>query len=182
MFECKYKFEIEDSVVSAKYVYKSQRRKQDKVIAILIPILMVCIVAMLIYDIVTNHSVIWDVILLVALVVLESLYIAIPVVLVRSQKKSYKKQNLGDMDYLLVQINDTLCTEKMFKDEKEVAQNVHNLKQLTSYLEDESRIVLVFNNIEYVCLRKNSITGDAEKLKTHLQKTMSKNLNKKPTK
>ena len=52
MFECKYKYELEDSVISAKYVYKSQKRKQDKVIAILIPILMLCMVAMLIYDIV----------------------------------------------------------------------------------------------------------------------------------
>ena len=74
MFECKYKYELEDSLTSAKYVYKSQKRKQDKVIAILIPILMVAMVAMLIVDIVTGNSYLLDIVLLVALVVLEIVY------------------------------------------------------------------------------------------------------------
>ena len=34
MFECKFKYELEDSLVSAKYIYKSQKRKQDKIIAL----------------------------------------------------------------------------------------------------------------------------------------------------
>ena len=48
MFECKYKIEEKDCVTCAKYVYKSQKRKQDKIIAVLIPILFVAIIAMLI--------------------------------------------------------------------------------------------------------------------------------------
>ena len=92
MFECKYKYELEDSIVSAKYVYKSQKRTQDKVIAILIPILMVCMVAMLVFDIVKGNSFVWDIVLLVALVVLEAMYLIIPIMLVKSQKKSYNKQ------------------------------------------------------------------------------------------
>ncbi len=174
MFECKYKYELEDSVISAKYVYKSQKRKQDKVIAILIPILMLCMVAMLIYDIVSGRSYIWDIILLVALLVLEIMYIVIPLMLVRSQKKSYNQQNLGDMDYLHVVIDNNLCTETMVKDEQEVAKNVHSLKSLTSFLEDDNRLILVFNKVEYVCLRKDALTGGLDKLKAHLEKCMAK--------
>ena len=73
MFKCKYKFEMEDSVTCAKYVYKSQKRKQDKIIAILIPILMVAMIAMMIFDIIAGNSYVWDIVLLVSLVILEIL-------------------------------------------------------------------------------------------------------------
>lgn len=174
MFECKYKYELEDSIISAKYVYKSQKRKQDRVIAILIPILMVAMVAMLVFDIVKGNSFVWDIVLLVALVVLEIMYMIVPIMLTNSQKKYFKKQNLDDMDYLLVKIEEHICSETMFKDDKEVAKNIHNLKTLTSYLEDNDRIILVFNKVEFVCLRKQNIIGGVEKLKSHLAKIMSK--------
>ena len=62
MFECKFKYELEDSIISAKYIYKSQKRKQDKIIAVLIPLLMVCMVAMLVYDIIKGNSYVWDIV------------------------------------------------------------------------------------------------------------------------
>ena len=52
---------------------------------------------------------------------------------------------------------------------------MHNLKSLTRYLEDGERLVLVFNKVEFVCIRKNELTGGLEKLKSHLEKIMSKN-------
>ena len=174
MFECKYKFELEDMLVSAKYVYKSQKKTKDKVIAILIPILMVAVVAMLVVDIVSQKSIVWDVILLVALVVLEIMYILIPVMLISSQKKAYKKQNMQDISYMLVKIDGNICTEQAFKGEEIIGNNIHNLKSLTSYIEDDKRLILVFNQMEYVCMHKDKITGDITKLKEHLQKIMSK--------
>lgn len=179
MFECKFKYELEDSLVSAKYVYKSQKRKQDKIIAILIPILLVCMVGLMIYDIVKGNSIVWDVVLLVALVVLEIMYLIIPVMLVSSQKKSFYKQKVDETDLMIVKINDTSCVETLMKDEKEVSQSIHSLKQLTSYLEDNNRLILVFNNVEYVCIRKENLTGGIEKLRAHLEKTMSKTANGK---
>ena len=165
MFECKYKFELEDSLISAKYVYKSQRRKMDKVITALIPILIVIMAAMLTYDIVKKRSLVLDIILLVALIVLEALYLIVPLLLARSQKKSYYKQKLDEMDYLYIKIEDNLCTETLFKDEQEVAKNIHSLKSLTSYLEDNSRLILVFNKIEFVCIKKDNLKGSLDKLK-----------------
>lgn len=180
MFECKYKLELEDCITSAKYVYKSQKRKKDKIVAILIPVLMVAMAGMLIYDIIAHKIIIWDVVLLIALLVLEVMYIIIPIMLVSSQKKSFKKQNLANMEYLHVKIDDNLCVETLFKDDKEMAKNIHNLKLLTSYIEDKNRLILVFNNVEFVCIRKGSLTGGLDKLKQHLEKTMSKhNKNKK---
>ena len=178
-FECKYKFELTDSIFGAKQVYKSQKRTQDKIIAVLIPILFALMLAMLIYDVVKKRSVIWDSILLVALFVLELMYVLIPVMLVNSQKKSFKKQKLDEMDHLLIKIEDNICTETMFKSGAEVAKNVHNLKTLTSYIEDNDRLVLVFNKIEFVVIRKANLNGDLNKLKNYLNKCMLKTSKKK---
>ena len=179
MFECKFKYELEDSIVSAKYIYKSQKRMQDKIIAILIPILMICMIVMLVYDILKGRSFVWDIVLLVALLALEIMYLIIPLMLVKSQKKNYLKQNIDSMDYIHIKIQDTTCVETLIKDEKVVSQNTHNLKTLTSYLEDGKRLILVFNKVEFVCLRKANITGDLNKLKALLEKTMSKVVNRK---
>ena len=179
MFECKFKYELEDSLVSAKYVYKSQKRKQDKFIAILIPILLCLMIAMMIYDIVVGNSFIWDIILIVALIVLEVLYLIIPLMLVRSQKKTFYKNKVDETDFMLIKIDDSTCVETLIKNDQEVSKNIHALKQLTSYLEDKDRLILVFNNVEYVCLRKSALTGDVEKLKNLLNKTMSKVANGK---
>ena len=157
MFECKYKFEVEDCVKCAKYVYKSQKRKQDKIIAILIPILMVAMIGMLIYDIIAKKNFMWDIILIVALAILEGMYLIIPFMLVRSQKKSYKKQNFASMDYLQIKIDENSSVETLHKDGKEVARNVHNLRNLTSYLEDSEVLVMVFNKVEYVCIKKDKL-------------------------
>ena len=179
MYECKYKLELKDCVQCAKYVYKSQKRKQDKIVAVLIPILMVGMIAMMVYDIIKNRNIVWDIVLLVALLVLEVLYIVMPIMVVRSQKKSFKKQNLGDMDFVHIKIDENLCVETLWKDEKEVAKNIHNLKLLTSYIEDKERLILVFNNVEFVCLRKAYLVGDINKLKQHLAKAMAKSNVKK---
>ena len=78
------------------------------------------------------------------------------------------------MDYIHIIIDDNSCVETLFKDEEEKAKNTHPLKMLTSYLEDNERLILVFNKVEFVCLRKQNIVGDLNKLKSHLTKTMSK--------
>lgn len=179
MFECKFKYELEDSLISAKYIYKSQKRTQDKVIAILVPILMLCMIGMLVYDILKGKAFVWDVILLCALAVLEVMYLIIPLMLVRSQKKSYYQNKVDELDYIHITITDNVCEEKFFKDEQEVSKIEHNLRTLTSYFEDETRLILVFNKVEYSCLRKANITGDIKKLKTLLEKRMSKAINKK---
>ena len=175
MFECKFKCELDDCIQSAKYVFKSQRRKQDKVIAILIPILMICMVAMLIFDIVNKKSFVWDIILLTALIVLQVMYILIPIMLVNSQKKAYKKQDLANMDYLHITITQKECIEEMYKNNDVVSKSMHSLRFLTSYLEDETRIILIFNKVEFVCIKKEFLTGGENQLKEHLKNVMKKN-------
>jgi hypothetical protein len=175
MFECKYKCELEDCLKCAKYVYKSQRRKQDKAVAVLLPILMVCMVAMLIFDIVTRKSIIWDILLLGALAVLQIMYILIPVMVVSAQKKAYNKQNFKDMDYLLITITQKDCVEEVYKNNEVISKNSHSLRYLTSYLEDEDSIILIFNKVEFVCVKKQHLKPSDFQLKEHLKNVMKKN-------
>jgi hypothetical protein len=121
----------------------------------------------------------WDIILIVALAILEGMYLIIPFMLVRSQKKSYKKQNFASMDYLQIKIDENSSVESLHKDGEEVARNVHNLRNLTSYLEDSEVLVMVFNKVEYVCIKKDKLVGDLNKLKAHLEKVMAKTVNNK---
>lgn len=174
MFECKYKLELNDCLKCSKYVYKSQKRKQDKIIAILIPILMVCVIGMLVYDVFKNRALVWDIVILVALVMLEIMYLLIPLMLIKSQKKSYQKQNLGEMDYLHIKIDDKSCTEELYKNGEVVAKNNHSLKLLTSYVEDATSITLIFSNVEFTCIKKEFLVGDLNRFKNHIQKSMKK--------
>lgn len=174
MFECKYKLELSDCLKCSKYVYRSQKRKQDKVIAILLPVLLVMSIGMLIYDVVTKRSLVWDIVVLVALVLLQIMYLLIPLMLIKSQKKSYEKQGLAEMDYIRIKIDEKSCVEEIVKNEEIVAKNSHNLKLLTSYVEDETIITLIFSNVEFVCIKKEFLVGDLNKLKNTLQKAMRK--------
>ena len=105
---------------------------------------------------------------------MKILYLIIPIMLGRSQKKSFEKQNIAEMDYIFIEIDNNSCVESLYKDEQVLSTNTHALRQLTSYFEDANRLILVFNKVEYVCLRKENITGDVDKLKAHLEKIMSK--------
>lgn len=174
MFECDYKFELEDSITCSKYVYKSQKRKRDKIIAVMIPILIVGMIGLLILDLAFKKPIVWDIILLVALVALQIMYALIPRMLVRAQKKAYYSQKLDEMDNLHIKIEDNICIEILQKDGQEMAKNVHNLRQLTSYIEDNDRLILIFNQVEFTNIPKAKLKGDINKLKAHLEKIMSK--------
>ena len=174
MFECNYKFELDDNIKCAKYVYNSQKRKQDKVIAIMLPILMVAMIAMLIVDIVNKKNVIWDVAPLVMLGVLQTMYLTMPLMVVKQTKKSYVQQKLNDMDSIKIVINDNQCNMTFVKDGVELEPKTLHLKMLTSYIEDQGNIVLVFNKLEYVLIKKAHLKGDIKKLRALLEKAMSK--------
>jgi len=176
MFECKFKYELEDSLTSAKYIYKSQRRTQDKVIAVLIPVLLACMIGMLVYDIIKHNSIVWDIVLLVALTALQVMYLLMPLFLIKSQKKAFISHKINELDYNLITIDNSKCVEALYKGEEVIAKNEHSLKHLTSYFEDNVRLVLVFNKMEYVVLRKENVKGGLIKLKALLEKTMNKSI------
>ncbi len=176
MFECKYKFSLDDNIKCAKYVYNSQKRKQDKIIAILLPILFVGMLALLIVDIVNDKSIVWDIVLLVLLAILQIMYLVMPAMVIRQTKKSYKSQDLGNMDNvkIILDPNSNMCNLSFQKGDEEIGKKALPLKTLTSYIEDKDDLILVFNNIEYVLIKKDALTGDLNKLKSVLKKAMAK--------
>lgn len=179
MYRCKFKYELEDCLFSAKQVYLSQRRTKDKVITFMVPFLFVICIGLLILDIVNKKSIVWDIVLLVALAVLEVVSLSLPSIVAKSQKKTFAQVGMADMDYIVITIDNSVCTEQLFKDEQEKSKLTHNLRALTSFIEDNSRLILVFNSAEYVCIKKACFEGDINAFKEFLQKQMSKNINNK---
>lgn len=173
MFECNYKFMIEDAKKCAKYVYKSQRRATEKILIVAIPILFALMSGILIFDIVMKRAIVWDIILIVSLILLGTLTYIMPYIVIRAQKKQYNSQNFGDMDNLNIKITNGVCEEAMMKNGEKVLHNTHNLKTLVSFIEDGEDFILVYSTGEYTCIKKASLVGDINKLRSVLTKAMT---------
>ena len=173
MFECSYKFTIQDAIKCAKYVYRSQRRKQEKIVIFALPFLLLAIIAMLVFDIIRGRQIVWDIILIVGLFLLGGLTYSMPLIVKRTQIKQYTNQGFGDMDSLDIKIINGVCEEAMVKNGENVVHNTHNLKTLISYIEDDDDFILVYNTGEYTCIKKNKSSGDLVKLRQTLQKAMT---------
>ena len=173
MFECDYKFSLKDAIKCAKYVYKSGRKKQEKAIAIAIPILLVITIAMLVVDITTGRKIVWDIVLIVSMLVLGGLTYAMPLIIVRAQKKQYNEQNFADMDSLHIKITNGILEESMMKDGEARLSNTHNLKTLVGYIEDDEDIILMYNSGEYTCIKKANLKGDSKRFCDTLKKAMT---------
>ena len=172
MFECNYKFTIDDAVKCAKYVYKSQRSKKEKFLLVAVPILLVIMVGMLIFDIVNSRAYVWDIILIVGIVFLFALTLVMPLVVIRAQKKQYASQNFADMDNLSIKINNGTLEEAMMKDSKVQLKNTHNLKSMVSFLEDDEDFILIYETGEYTCIKKLNLIGDVNRLRAALTNAM----------
>ena len=174
MFECNYKFTIDDAIKCAKYVYKSGRSKKEKIILYAVPVLLVIVSALLVVDIINKRAIVWDVILLVGITLLFVLTLIMPLLVVKAQKKQYNSQNFNDMDSLSIKINNGILEEAMMKNGEAVLKNTHNLKTLVSFLEDDEDIILVYATGEYTCIKKSNLVGDIGKLRATLTKAMTK--------
>lgn len=172
MFECNYKFTIQDASKCARYVFKSQRGGKERFLAIAVPMLLLVMVGLLVFDIVKGRPIIIDIVLIISIAVLLVLTLMLPMFVVRVQRKQYKAQNFDDMDSLKIKINNGICEEAMMKDGKAVLENSHNLKTMVSFIEDDENIILLYNTGEYTCIKKLNLIGDVERLRSVLTKAM----------
>ena len=97
-----------------------------------------------------------------------------PLMVVKQTKKSYAQQKFAEMDSVKVTINDNVCKMAFVKDGVELEPKTLHLKMLTSYIEDNDSLVLVFNKVEYIMIKKDGMKGDLKKLKAILEKAMAK--------
>ena len=75
---------------------------------------------------------------------------------------------------MIEKIDETKCDVSFQKNGEEVSRSVMDLSTLTSCIEDDERLVLVFNRQMFVVVRKDSLTGNLDSLKLLIQKYMNK--------
>ena len=173
VFECQFKMSEDDNVKGTLYTIRQQRRKSNIVFIVLLCVSLLLMISTLIWDIRDGESIAFDIFLLVLIVALLILYICFPILFKANAKRVYKT-SIADRDLMIVKIDETKCDVSFQKNGEEVSRSVMDLSTLTSCIEDDERLVLVFNRQMFVVVRKDSLTGNLDSLKLLIQKYMNK--------
>lgn len=141
-----FKYTIDLGVSATKTTFKLKKTKKDKISHILVIVFMFLIGGLLAWDIVREASIVIDLIILIALVVVEIFSLLVPFIIIHMQKKFLKQLNLAEIEYTETRIEKSKCTETYFKDNKIMMQNVCDMTKLVGYEKKEDYIFLVFSN------------------------------------
>lgn len=146
MIQSKYKFNVEISAQAGKLAYKLRSKRKDMFLNIAIPIALVIMTCLLIYDITHDVNYALDIVLLGLLVAIEIMNLIMPIFIFKSQKKYLTQMEALESDYQISEYDKGVFKEKIYKDNKMLYLNEMSLDKLINYTEFEHYIVLIFNN------------------------------------
>ena len=183
MFQSKYKFNADVTATASKLAFKNRGKKRDILVHISVPIAVIIMVAILVYDIINSNSFVFDIILIVMLVVLEVLNLCMPMIVFKSQKKYLKRLEAEDFDYCLAEYDKHEFKEKFYKDKKLVYSNAISEDKVANFAEFEHYFIVIFNNYTALLFDTNQMEiGDADSLKTTVKAIIDTNKLTKPKK
>lgn len=159
MIQSKYKPTVELNLKAAKLAYKIKSKKKDLLINIFIPIALVLMIGVLIYDLNKNASIIFDVLLIVLLIVIEAVNLCMPIIISRSQKKYNVMLEGLNYDQYIVEYNNGVFKEKFYKDNNIVFANNVSADKLVGFEQFDHYIVLAFETFA-------SITFDTDAMQS----------------
>lgn len=168
MFECTYKFTEEDNVIGTIYTMQKQPKKSLKVLKWTLPFLLILNLILLVMDIKDKTSVFLDIVMIIVVIACMLLVYNMNSIYRYSARVSYRKV-LADKDLFSVYMDEKNCTVAFFKDNVEVAKEVLDWKDLTDFVEDDNRLILIFG-IKFVIVRKDLLKGELDLLKIMLTK------------
>ncbi|MBQ8430613.1 MAG: hypothetical protein IJX26_01545 [Clostridia bacterium] len=146
MVRSNYKFSSELAAKSGKYAYKLRSKKKDLFVNIFVPIGIIIMLSILIYDLVKGNNPAIDIVLLVLLCVLEGLNIFMPKIIYNSQKKYAKKLEDQNYDTFISEYNKGVFKEKIYNNNKMVYCNEVSIDRLANFVEFEHYFLFIFNN------------------------------------
>ena len=155
---------------------KKQPPKMRKFLLWLIPLLILLNVGMLVWDYIDGESIVLDVVLIVIMIALYIFMICTPKWYRYIASRSYKV-SFTDKETCSVYMDENECTVSFSKDGKEVAKEVLVWTDLTNYMEDNARIVLMFN-LKFVVLRKEFLRGELDLLLVMMNQYIENNKNR----
>ena len=165
MIQSKYKFNAEVTANANKLAYKLRSKRKDMFINIAVPIALIIMIALLVYDITHKNNLTIDIILVVLLVVIEIMNITMPTIIYKSQKKYLKKMEALDSDYYIAEYEKGIFKEKIYKDKAMIYANDISFDKLVNYAEFEHYIVFIFNNYATLIFDLNALeSGTREEL------------------
>lgn len=146
MIQSKYKYTSELGVKAGQLAFKLRSKKKDLLINIFVPIAILLMVGILIFDINKGANIVLDVVLLSLLSVIEVINICMPFIIMRTQKKYLKNMEVQNYDYYISEYNKNIFKEKIYKDNKMVYANEINADKLVTYTEFDHYVLLIFEN------------------------------------
>lgn len=174
-----FKYTIDLGLSATKTTFKVKKTRKDLVTHILVIVFTFLMTGLLIWDIVRDASFVIDLIVLIALVVVEIFGLIMPRIILHTQKKFLKQLELNNMDYTITEITKDKCTESYYKDNKIVMQNVCDISTIVGYEIKNNHAFVVFNNFACAIFDLTTLTISYDEFIKFLDTTISKNkLNK----
>lgn len=170
-----FKYTVDLGIQATKQAFKLKKSKKDLVVHILIATFILIMIGVIIWDIIRDASFTLDLILLVALVIVEIFSIVMPLIIIHMQKKFLKQLNLAEIDYTVTEISKGKCLESYYKNNKIVMQNVCEMSKLIAYEIKGNYVYVVFSNFACAIFDLNTLTIAREEFEDMLNLTISKN-------
>lgn len=165
MLQSKFKYSADMASKASKLAYKLKRGKKDKIIMFAVPIAIILMVAILIYDINKENSIVFDIILIVMLIAITILNLIMPVIASKTQAKYFKKVEEMNYDYFISEYNKGVFKEKVYKDNTLVMANEVDRTKLQNYAQFDHYLMLVFSNYAMLIFDLNAMQeGSSDEL------------------
>jgi len=171
MLQSRYKFNSEISAKASKLNYKSQTKRKELFINIAVPIGIMLMIGVLIYDIIKDNNLVFDIILLSLLILVEIMNFVMPAVIYSSQKRYLKKLDALNMDYCIAEYDKGKFREKYYKDKQMIYLNEIDADKFASFQMFENYLFIFFNNFSTLIFDLNEMNQNE---KTELNALVSK--------
>lgn len=161
---CKFNYTVDLGLDAMRAIFKLRKTKKDVIMNILLIVFIGIFAGIVTANIVQGKSFTLDLIILIALVVMEIFTLIMPIIILHNQKKFLQELNLNEMDYTTTEINKEKCIETYYKNNKVSMQNVCNMNKLMAYKQQDNYIFAVFSNFACAIFELSSLNVDKEEL------------------
>lgn len=176
MFISKFKYTEDDAMLVTKQAYKLKKSKKEITMMCLVPVFLLIMVGMLIYDINKDKSLVMDIILIILLSVVLIMNIFMPNIIANMQKKDLKNMNLAQYDYTETSFNNGIFKETFYKKGKIAFENSAKIENAFAIYENDAELIVIFNNFSGCIFKKDSLEGGSyEELKVLVLKNIVEN-------
>lgn len=170
-----FKYTLDLGLSATKMAFKLKKTKKDAITHILVLIFIAIMSIIVAFDIVHDKKFRLDLIILIALVVVEIFNLIMPCIIIHIQKKFLKQLNLEEIDYTITEINKGRCTESYYKDNKVKMQNVCSMSKLIGYRKVDNYVFVVFSNFACAIFDINTLNIDWADFEKYILNTILSN-------